>query len=153
MIEYRKGNLLDVTSGVIVHGCNMRGVMGSGVALAVRNKYPKCYQKYYSELNSSYSNHDISIGDIIWWSNGKLFIANGLTQETYGRDPNIRYANYTAIASVFRMVMRTNKGFESDIHFPKIGAGLGNGDWNIIEQIINDSDPYDKYKKICWILD
>lgn len=40
MIEYRKGNLLDITSGVIVHGCNMRGVMGSGVALAIRNKYP-----------------------------------------------------------------------------------------------------------------
>ena len=32
MIEYRKGNLLDVTSGLIAHGVNCQGVMGSGVA-------------------------------------------------------------------------------------------------------------------------
>ena len=152
MIEYKKGNLLDVTEGVIVHGCNMKGVMGSGVALAIRNKYPECYKKYQGQLEAPI--FDLRLGDIIWWNDGKsnLFIANGLTQESFGRDPNVRYANYTAIANVFRMIMITNQGFASDIHFPKIGAGLGNCDWNIIEQLINDSDPHDKYRKVCWVL-
>jgi len=36
MIKVNKGNLLDVTSGIIVHGCNAKSVMGSGVALAVK---------------------------------------------------------------------------------------------------------------------
>jgi O-acetyl-ADP-ribose deacetylase (regulator of RNase III) len=35
MIETRKGSLLDAT-GIIVHGCNCQGVMGSGVALAIK---------------------------------------------------------------------------------------------------------------------
>ena len=152
MIEYRKGNLLDVTEGVIVHGCNMNGVMGSGVALAIRNKYPGCYDRYKLVLDIQRSN--IRLGDIIWWIDptDKLFIANGLTQESFGRESTVRYANYTAIANVFRLVMLSNKGYESDIHFPKIGAGLGNCDWNIIEQLINDSDPHDKYRKVCWAL-
>ncbi len=152
MIEYKKGDLLDVTEGVIVHGCNMKGVMGSGVALAIRNKYPECYRRYKSQLEAPI--FDLQLGDIIWWNDGRsnLFIANGLTQESFGRDPDVRYANYTAIANVFRMITITNQVFESDIHFPKIGAGLGNCDWNIIEQIINDSDPHDKYRKVCWVL-
>ena len=152
MIEYRKGNLLDVTDGVIVHGCNMKGVMGSGVALAIRKKYPECYKRYKGQLEAPI--FDLRLGDIIWWNDvtGKLFIANGLTQENFGSDSTVRYANYAAIANVFRLAMLTNNGYESDIHFPKIGAGLVNCDLNIIEKLINDSDPHDKYRKVCWAL-
>lgn len=46
MIEYKKGNLLDVTKGIIMHGCNCQGVMGSGVALAVKRKYPLAFDRY-----------------------------------------------------------------------------------------------------------
>lgn len=152
MIEYKKGDLLDVTEGVIVHGCNMLGVMGAGVAKAISEKYPDCYARYKLALEDPWQKP--KLGTIIWWidKTEKLFIANGLTQETCGGDSSIRYANYVAIANVFRLVMSSNTGYESDIHFPKIGAGLANGDWNIIEQIINDSDPHDKYRKVCWVL-
>jgi hypothetical protein len=34
----------------------------------------------------------------------------------------------------------------------EVGAGLGGGDWNIIEQLINDCDPEDTVTKICWVL-
>lgn len=30
MIKEHKGDLLSVTEGIIVHGCNAQGVMGSG---------------------------------------------------------------------------------------------------------------------------
>lgn len=152
MIEYKKGNLLDVTEGVIVHGCNMKGVMGSGVAKAICEKYPDCYARYKLSLGDPWGKP--KLGDIIWWINPtvKLFIANGLTQENFGSDSTVRYANYAAIANVFRLAMLTDNGDGGDIHFPKIGAGLGNCDWNIIEQLINDSDPHDKYRKVCWVL-
>lgn len=165
MIEYRKGDLLDVTSGVIVHGCNMQGVMGSGVAKAVREKYPDCYARYKLSLETTLEQKP-KLGDIIWYyhnptntdSRAGFWIANALTQENYGRDPNKRYVNYIAIANVFKIIHNSNINQNwtpphSDVHFPKIGAGLANGDWNIIEQIINDSDPHDNYKKICWTLD
>ena len=37
MIQYKKGDLLSVTKGIIAHGCNAQGVMGSGVALQIKN--------------------------------------------------------------------------------------------------------------------
>lgn len=156
MIEYRKGNLLDVTEGIIVHGCNARGVMGSGVAKAIRDKYPACYTLY----NDEYASRGLLLGDIIWWCYDNdhkipvsklLYIANGITQEFYGKDGK-RHVNYVAVGSVFKEVFRQAYACNLDVHFPKIGAGLGGGDWNIIEQIINDADNYNRVNKICWEL-
>lgn len=39
------GNLLACT-GILVHGCNCKGVMGSGVAAAIRNRWPDVYKAY-----------------------------------------------------------------------------------------------------------
>ena len=157
MIEYVKGNLLDVQSGIIVHGCNAQGVMGSGVALAVKNKYPECFEEYKTE----YVQYGLNLGDIIWWNNdldgtknlsvsSMLFIANAITQQNYGTDR--RHVNYWAIANVFKEVIRQATNTKSVVHFPKIGAGLGGGRWEIIEEIINDCDPENRVKKICWEL-
>ena len=38
-----------------------------------------------------------------------------------------------------------------EVHFPKIGAGLANGDWNIIQEIIDSSLDQD-IKKNLWAL-
>lgn len=143
MIEYRKGNLLDVTEGVIVHGCNMQGVMGSGVAKVIKDKYPACFAKYKLILD----NGGTFLGDTIMYRvDQKLTICNALTQSFYGTDR--RHVNYAAIAFVFHRLIPNQRV----LHFPKIGAGLGGGDWDIIEQIINDCDPADSTQKICWEL-
>ena len=153
MIEYKRGNLLSVSSGIIVHGCNAQGVMGSGVAKAIREEYPDCYNKY----RNKYEKTGLVLGDIVWWASDKysavfdtLFIANGITQHLYGTDK--RQVNYVAVADVFKQVIRQAKATNLEVNFPKIGAGLGGGDWNIIEEIINDCDPEDRVKKTCWIL-
>lgn len=149
MIEYRKGNLLDVTEGIIVHGCNSQGVMGSGVAKAIKDKYPGAYMYYRQDIRD----HGFGLGDISWYDTGlgALSIASAITQEYYGRDPSVRYVNYFALALCFKTVFNY-AGNDRVVYFPKIGAGLGGGDWNIIEQLINDADPYNKVKKVCYEL-
>lgn len=144
MIEYRKGNLLDVKSGIIIHGCNAQGVMGSGVALAIKQKYPQVYKDYKQER--------LYLGQSIrTWVDDELLVISAITQHNYGRDGK-RYVNYVAIANVFSEAIVTAYAYDYVLHFPKIGAGLGGGDWSIIEQLINDCDPTDKVKKICWEL-
>lgn len=148
MIEYKKGNLLDVTEGIIVHGANAQGVMGSGVAKAIREKYPECFRRYRSE----YERFTLVVGDIVWYwhEDEKLWIANAITQELYGTDR--RHVNYWAIANTFKEILRQANVVKATVHFPKIGAGLGGGNWGIIEAIINDCDPENRVKKICWEL-
>lgn len=149
-IVYRKGNLLDVTEGIIVHGCNMQGVMGAGVAKAIKEKYPECFNYYIECLPSK------KLGQTIWYDaendvGNSLYIVNALTQEKYGTKE--RQVNYVAIANSFQYVFRSHLRLY-DVHFPKIGAGLGGGDWNIIEQIIIDAYNIQgaQCNLICWEL-
>lgn len=147
MIQYKTGDLLSVTSGVIIHGCNAQGVMGSGVALLIKQKYPKAYQVY----KDFEAKHGLRLSSIsqIRIPNSQLYIANMITQELYGTDPKVQYASYGAIHLGFE---KLNAAHVPDIpfHFPKIGAGRGNGDWNVISSLIELACP--NRELICWTL-
>mgnify|MGYP000938564803 CR=1 FL=1 len=149
MIIYKTGDITQVKEGIIMHGCNAQGVMGSGVALAIKNKFPMAYENYKLYASS----HSIDLGDIVWAeiTANKLWIANAISQRNYGRS-NIRYVNYSAIVKCFDACIDNALIVGCGINFPKIGAGLGGGDWNIIEQLINDCDPNDEVEKVCWEL-
>ena len=45
-IVYKEGNLLDAQTDVIAHQVNCQGVMGSGVAKQIRDKWPRVYDSY-----------------------------------------------------------------------------------------------------------
>jgi O-acetyl-ADP-ribose deacetylase (regulator of RNase III) len=146
MITYKQGNLLDVTEGVIIHGCNAKGVMASGVALAVKNKYPKAYQAY-KDFESKHELRTASISQVRI-SNG-LHVANMITQETYGRDPKVQYVSYGAVHLGFER-LHQHYPLATVFHFPKIGAGLGNGDWDAIADLIEFACP--GRDLVCWEL-
>lgn len=132
-IEYRKGDLLQTEVKHLIHGCNSKGVMGSGVAKVLREKYPRAYQDY----NDSYNSYGLELGTIIVsvQDDGKV-IHNAITQQDYGRRDDRVYVSYWAIAEVFRKI---NQWGIKEIAMPKIGAGLANGDWNVISAIIENT--------------
>lgn len=127
-IKYIKGDLFQTEVSTIVHGCNAQGVMGSGVAKIVRERYYKAYKRYLAYYQSGL----MEVGDCIAvTTNGKTII-NAVTQEYYGRDGN-RYVSYDAVAEVMKVI---NRSKIEEVAMPMIGAGLGGGDWNVIEAII-----------------
>jgi O-acetyl-ADP-ribose deacetylase (regulator of RNase III) len=138
-IEYVKGDLLESPLDVIAHGCNCCGVMGSGVAKAVKEKYPWAFEAYaHHYKNSVVFNASQPIpGTVVPAFNGHMHVLNLLTQRTYGRDPDTRYVSYDAIDKCFTFVAQYMRNFNQyEIGIPKIGAGLGNGYWPAIEAII-----------------
>lgn len=132
-IEYVKGDLLETNIRHIIHGCNSHGVMQSGVAKVIREKYPRAYQDY----NDTYNSYGLELGSIVVsvQSDGKV-IHNAITQKDYGRDSSRVYVSYWAIAEAFRKI---NQWGIKEIAMPKIGAGLAKGDWNVIEAIIENT--------------
>jgi hypothetical protein len=78
--------------------------------------------------------------------NDDVTILNCITQQEYGKDGR-RYVSYDAVDDCMKsiaknMMMRNfftgNDSIHNEsIHMPKIGAGLGGGEWSIIEAIIN----------------
>lgn len=134
MITYVTGDLLGANQKVIVHGCNNRGIMGSGVAAQIRAKWPNVYEVYALKHRV----FGLDLGDVIPVAtmDGKI-IVNAVTQDGFGRDGR-RYVDYAAIERCFVTINDRVHGWEvTEIALPRIGAGLGGGDWTIIEGIIN----------------
>lgn len=132
MINYIKGNLFDTTCNVIAHGCNAQGVMGSGVAKAVKENYYNAYVEY----RNKYLKEGLKIGSVHFVKLDKKIIANCITQEFYGG--NGIYINYQALTKC--MWILHNECYKNNwtIAMPMIGAGLGGGDWSNIEKIIEN---------------
>lgn len=140
-IEYIRGDLFTTDIEVIVHGCNAQGVMGSGVAKIIREKYPKAYERYRKDFEF---NKGLKLGEIIAVPCGDRVndranykvIVNAITQEFYGRDGQ-RYVSYDAVADAMERIDRMSQIYGiTEVAMPKIGAGYGGGDWNVIESII-----------------
>lgn len=136
--EYIKGDLFSTDCAAILHGCNAQGVMASGVAKTIRERYPEAYQHYKTVYDSATDKHlsSLSLGDIYPISSKGKVIINAITQKYYGRDGS-RYVSYDAVE---QCMQATNNYCKSanirTLAMPQIGAGLGGGDWRIIEAII-----------------
>ena len=136
MIKYKEGSVLDASETVIAHGCNCKGRMASGVAKAIREKWPHVYDTY--KAHEEQFGLELGRLHMVYIGNGQR-VANLITQESYGRDGK-RYVDYDAIDSCFRTLNEALPE-EASVAIPKIGAGLGGGDWTIIEAIINERMP------------
>lgn len=139
-IRYVHGNLLEAAEPYILHGCNAQGVMGSGVAAQIRARNPEVYEEYrrvYEEQGNL-----LHLGQTIWVRASDYTFINGITQEFYGRDKNVVYVSYDAVRKVIENIDLMASTFQAwkveAVALPLIGAGLANGDWKIISEIIEE---------------
>lgn len=129
MIKYIKGNLFASNPKLIVHGCNAQNIMGSGFALQIKQRYPDCFISYKNSILKLGENH-------IWTSqDNSVTIINAITQNLFG-STGAKFVKYDAVDQCMQHLSVDFTHVEL-ISMPKIGAGLGGGDWNVIEAIIN----------------
>lgn len=156
MIETRFGDVLNVPTGIIVHGCNSYGAMGAGIALQIKNRFPTAYDVYRAEVVRR-SPALLELGTITYAEVAPFkFIVNAVTQASTGSG---RQISYDAIVECFEKVNQfaheiadRNSGRKLDVFFPAIGAGRGGGDWPIIEMII-DRTVDDDFTKVLYLFD
>jgi O-acetyl-ADP-ribose deacetylase (regulator of RNase III) len=149
MIQYVTGDLTNVDIGFIVHGVNCQGVMRSGVAWAIRQKWPHVFDEYSKAFENG---NKPKLGGIQYVQiKPALYVVNAFTQEWYGRDGK-QYVSYEAIKKCFEQVVERQSDTKLflPISFPRIGAGLGGGDWTVIEKILNETL---RHGGICYSMD
>lgn len=134
IITTRKANVLDFDEDFLAHGCNCHGVMGSGVAKAIRDKWPMVYKEYraFYELNGLELGtvHHVAIPD------GRG-VFNSMTQFDFGTDT--RKVDYEAVASCFEGINNRIPG--KTLAIPLIGCGLAGGNWRAVSAIIDSVTP------------
>lgn len=129
-----KGDLLKATEPFIAHGCNCRGVMGAGVAIAIAKRWPEVF-KLYQDIHIE---RGLQLGSIhyIPTNDTNQVVINCMTQETFGTG---RQVSYDAVDACFQKINSTFP--RRRIAIPMIGAGLAGGNWEVIRRIIDDATP------------
>jgi len=134
----RSGDLLqlaiDGQFDVIIHGCNCQCQMGKGIALSIKQQFPEAYAADCHTAKGDVTKlGTVSVAEVN--RNGHvLHIVNGYTQ-VHWRGTGVK-ADYEAIRNVMRTVRLTFSG--KRIGYPKMGAGLAGGDWEVICAIIEE---------------
>lgn len=144
-----EGDLIaEVSSGLIVHQVNAQGVMRSGFAKALYEKYPEVREMYLDRYKmNQYHRGSEYMGDIqVVQVDLDLFVVNMVSQQFYGSDGQ-KYTSYDALDTCLRKISIKNKGI-MPVHHPLIGCGLGGGHWPVVEQLLNQHLP----NSTLWIL-
>ena len=147
-MEYIKKDVTTVQRGVVAHGVNCKGVMGSGVAKAIRDKWPVVYEEY-SKLEPS---PDLLGRCQLVPIDANVWVANCFTQIAYGRNPSVKYASSHAVHTSLQKAMQFALESELPFYMPPIGCGLGGLSWNVeVRNIVEELEA--KYKIPVYICD
>ncbi len=143
MIYTKSGNMFDVDADVLVNTINCVGVMGCGVALEFKKRYPNMFREYCRACKSN----EILPGTLWYFraSDHKL-IVNFPTKDHWRERSRYSYIS-SGLKQLKLLVMKLSKG--SSIAVPALGCGHGGLDWNVVLPLINehleDSEHVDIY--------
>lgn len=115
--------------------------MGAGLALQVRKLYPQVYRSYIDAGDRSCWKPRFLLGtsDIVKITD-ELLIANAFIQEEFGPGDK-KYVSYDAINDCFAGIKHLALETGLPVKYPRIGAGLAGGNWDIISTIISANLP------------
>lgn len=134
MFAVVKGDLFDSPDLAIGHGVNVKGVMGSGIALPMRQRFPNMHNEYVELCRAE--NHRPGQArlhyDIDTMNNRPRVIANIASQENPGSDARYEWL----VAGVTDAILSLKFMGVNDISLPKIGCGIGGLDWEAVRQIL-----------------
>jgi len=143
MIKYVKGDLIKLADDgefdVICHGCNCQGTMGAGIAKQIAKRWP-LVAEVDKEFHSRNAHNtfamlgEFSMVNVKTKNNRRLIVCNLYTQHYYGKGVQVDYISIKRVLIQIHETMPLNYR----IGLPKIAAGLGGGDWNIIKSIIEE---------------
>lgn len=149
MIEKVHGDVRDA-EGLILHCVNCQGVMGSGVAKDLRDRWPIVfseYRKFYEGVRLK--SHLLGEMQPVKVDEVRTVI-NIFGQQNYGKDKQL-YLNYYALAVALKKTASWIQMFDLEpvINFPLIGCGTAGGDWNVVSELIEKHFP--NRRKVLWL--
>lgn len=139
-VVIKEGNVFDSDAKIICHQVNCQGVMGSGVAKEVRERYPKVYEEYhiYCESNKDCPERMLGVAQMVPVDDkGSRWIVNCFGQNGYGYDGK-QYTSVGALFEAFKEVAKIAKASGVKVAMPYgIGCVRGGAKWLLVKEIID----------------
>lgn len=128
MVTYVEGNIFDSPAQVITNTVNCVGVMGKGLALQFKNKFPMMFEDYQKRCQSS----QVELGKPYLWEDDRSQVLNFPTKGKWQEksklsdiEDGLKYLadNYAQM------------GLQS-VALPPLGCGLGGLSWLDVKPLI-----------------
>lgn len=154
MITYIKGDLFALlpdtdTPKLIPHVVNNIGRMGSGFVIPLCQKWPRVKEAYEAwhedDMQDGHEYIQFSLGNIqsvIVRHDPPITVVNMIAQSGVVGPNNPKPIKYAALVKCMTEVAALALELpRSEIHAPKFGSGLAQGNWDFIVELIEE----------CWI--
>lgn len=128
MLKYIEGDLFSSPAQVLVNTVNTVGVMGKGIALEFKKRYPEMFLQYKEQCDK----HKLVIGKLMLWYEPDHWLLQFPTKEHWRNPSKLEYIEKGLMAFV-RKYADYNI---SSIAFPKLGCGNGELDWNEVKPLM-----------------
>ena len=128
MITYLKGDIFSSPAQVLVNTVNTVGVMGKGVALEFKKRYPEMFSAYERVCKAK----QLEIGKLFLWKGPEKWVLMFPTKVHWRNPSKIEYieAGLQKFSATY-----ADKGITSAA-FPRLGCGNGGLDWKQVQPLM-----------------
>lgn len=134
-MRFTQGNLLDADVEAVVNTVNTVGVMGKGIALMFKERFPKNYEAYAAACKAG----EVQIGKMFVSSadelDGPRWVINFPTKEHWRPPTKLEWVREGLVA--LKDVIQ-EKQIRS-IAIPPLGCGNGGLDWEVVRPLIEET--------------
>ena len=128
MLKYVRGDIFNSPAQVLVNTVNTVGVIGKGIALSFKKKYPEMFTIYRKACDK----HQLVIGKLMLWYGPDHWILNFPTKEHWRNPSKMEYIEKGLMA-----FQRKYADYNiTSIAFPKLGCGNGELDWEQVKPLM-----------------
>jgi O-acetyl-ADP-ribose deacetylase (regulator of RNase III) len=136
MLRFVNGDMFKSKAQTLVNAVNCVGVMGKGIALTFKERFPKMFEDYQLQCQQG----RIKPGVLTLYSNGTPWIINFPTKQHWKGKSQLEY-----IESGLQALVRQYKQWNlTSIAMPALGCGYGGLNWEdvrpLMEKYLSDVD-------------
>jgi len=132
MLNFTSGNMFEIDADILINTVNCVGVMGCGVALAFKNKYPEMFQSYRRICKRK--TNTLLPGMIHEYKTQDDKTVLNFATKNHWKNPS----EYSYVESGLKRLQSWLSGCKSGttVALPALGCGHGGLDWSIVRQMI-----------------
>jgi hypothetical protein len=134
---------------IIPHVCNNIGGWGAGFVLALSKKWPepeKEYRNWYQKSIPKHYPHDDNFSTCSFQLGAtqlvkvkpNIYVANMIAQHGTISSNNLKPIKYVSLIQCMKDILYDTIRFKAEIHAPRFGSALAGGNWNFIEELIQE---------------
>jgi O-acetyl-ADP-ribose deacetylase (regulator of RNase III) len=128
MITFVKGNLFDSAAQVVTNTVNCVGVMGKGVALEFKNRYPALFEDYRARCDRG----EVRPGELYLWEDDRVQVLNFPTKRDWRENSRLEDIEQGLL---YLAKHYQDLGIQS-LAMPALGCGNGGLHWEDVRPLI-----------------